>query len=117
MSEYPIVKPILTAKRDAPMKQPRHETLPRIPARALLVAPSNSGKTATLIWMLIEGYRGLFDRIYVFCKTANCDSAWGPLVKYCREELKVPADEQILYDEWDAEAVDRICEEAAAMTA
>ena len=62
---FPKVRPIKPDIEDAPMRQSRYPTLPRLPARALLVAPSASGKTQTLIWMLMEGYRGLFDRIFM----------------------------------------------------
>ena len=71
----PRVRPILPDVPDAPMAQPRYETLPRIPARALLIAPSGSSKTTTLVWWLMVGAKGLFDRIYTFCKTRNCDSS------------------------------------------
>ena len=64
----PKVRPIKPDVPDAPMAQPRYETLPRIPTRALLIGPSGSAKTTTLIWWLMEGAKGLFDRIYIFCK-------------------------------------------------
>ena len=102
---------------DAPMRQPRYETLPRIPTRALLVAPSGSSKTTTLIWWLMEGARGLFDRIYIFCKTGSCDSSWAPLIKHIRNELKVPENEQIMWSDWDPDAVQNIVDTAALMTA
>ena len=92
------------------MRQSRYPTLPRLPARALLVAPSASGKTQTLIWMLMEGYKGLFDRIFIFCKTADCDSAWAPLISYIRNEMKVPASERVLWTDWDGEAVREVME-------
>ena len=75
----PQVRPILPDVPDAPMAQPRYETLPRIPTRALLIGPSGAAKTTTLIWWLMEGAKGLFDRIYIFCKTGSCDSSWAPL--------------------------------------
>ena len=83
----PQVRPILPDVPDAPMAQPRYETLPRIPTRALLIGPSGSAKTTTLIWWLMEGARGLFDRIYIFCKTGACDSSWAPLIKHIRRDL------------------------------
>ena len=55
---FPKVRPIKPDIEDAPMRQSRYPTLPRLPARALLVAPSASGKTQTLIWMLMEGHKG-----------------------------------------------------------
>ena len=98
------------------MAQPRYETLPRIPTRALLIGPSGSAKTTTLIWWLMEGAKGLFDRIYIFCKTGACDSSWAPLIKHIRRDLKVPEGEQVMWSDWDPDAVERIVETAALMT-
>ena len=113
----PRVQPIKPDVPDAPMRQPRFETLPRIPTRALLIAPSGSSKTTTLIWWLMEGAKGLFDRIYIFCKTGSCDSSWAPLIKHIRNELKVPENEQIMWSDWDPDAVQNIVDTAALMTA
>ena len=113
----PRVRPILPDVLDAPMAQPKFETLPRIPTRALLIGPSGSAKTTTLIWWLMEGAKGLFDRIYIFCKTGNCDSSWAPLIKHIRQDLKVPEGEQVMWSDWDPDAVEGIVETAALMTA
>jgi len=102
---------------DAPMRQPKYDTLPRIPTRALLVAPSGSSKTTTLIWWLMVGAKGLFDRIYIFCKTGACDSSWAPLIKHIREDLRVPESEQVMWSDWDPQAVQEIVDTAASMTA
>ena len=112
----PKVRPILPDVPDAPMAQPRYETLPRIPTRALLIGPSGSAKTTTLIWWLMVGAKGLFDRIYIFCKTGACDSSWAPLIRHIRRDMKVPEHEQVMWSDWDAEAVEGIVETAALMT-
>ena len=113
---FPKVRPIKPAVPDAPMPQPKYPTLPRIPTRALLVAPSGSSKTTTLIWWLMVGTLGLWDRIYIFCKTGACDSAWAPLIRHIRRDMKVPEHEQVMWSDWDAEAVEDIIETAALMT-
>ncbi len=65
----------------------------------------------------MEGARGLFDRIYIFCKTGSCDPSWAPLIKHIRNELKVPENEQIMWSDWDPNAVQNIVDTAALMTA
>ena len=92
----PRVRPILPDVPDAPMAQPRSETVPRIPTRALLIGPSGSAKTTTLIWWLMVGAKGLLDRIYIFCKTGACDSSWAPLIKHIHQDMRVPESEQVL---------------------
>ena len=103
--QIPKVRPIKPDIEDAEMTQSRYPTLPRLPVRALLVGPSASGKTQTSIWALIEGFKGLFDRVFIFCKTADCDSAWAPLIPHIRNEMKVPPSERVLWTDEDGEAV------------
>ena len=65
----------------------------------------------------MQGYKGLFDRIFIFCKTADCDSAWAPLISHIRNEMKVPPSERVLWSDWDAEVVRDVMETAKLMTA
>ena len=65
----------------------------------------------------MEGAKLLFDRIYIFCETGACDSSWAPLIKHIRRDLKVPESEQVMWSDWDPDAVQKIVETAALMTA
>jgi len=65
----------------------------------------------------MEGTRGLFDRIYVFCKTGACDSSWAPLIRYVHRDLKVPEGEQVMWSDWYPDAAEGIVQTAALMTA
>jgi len=57
-----------------------------IPFRALVVAPSGSGKSnfiTNLISLFCKGKEGTFDNIYIFCKCAS-----EPLYKYLADKSK-----------------------------
>ena len=47
-------------------KQPSDPVVPKLPSTGILLGPSKSGKTVALISMILEQYRGCFERIYIF---------------------------------------------------
>ena len=52
----PDVKPIDEIKYD--FKQSKHEVVPKLPMRAMIVGPSGSGKSTLLVSMTLDIYRG-----------------------------------------------------------
>ena len=67
-----------------------------------LARPSKSGKTVALISLILEQYRGVFERIYIFSPSINIDDSWIPVKKYIEEDLGVNNErEQAYWDEWD----------------
>ena len=48
-----------------------------------------SGKTVALISLILEQYRGVFERIYIFSPSINVDDGWIPVKKYIEEDLGV----------------------------
>ena len=55
--------------------------------------------------LLLRHYRGKFERIYLYSRSASLDRAWDPLRKYNDEVLNVPATEKVIFDEFDATAL------------
>lgn len=49
---------------------------PKIPFHLLVAGPTMSGKTSIIIKLLVETYRGIFDRIVIFSPTFNSDDCW-----------------------------------------
>ena len=98
-----FVKPHKTDNYD--FAQSKHEQLPTIPFRAIVAAPSGTGKTVLLQSMVLELYRTksgktpFCSRIYIWSPSVNVDPAWKPVNKFIREELGVDEDkEQFCYD-------------------
>jgi len=56
--------------------------------------------------LLLRHYRGAFDRIYLYSRSASLDKGWDPLRKYVEEVQRVNLDqEQCFFDEFDGRAL------------
>jgi hypothetical protein len=56
--------------------------------------------------LLLRHYRGVFDRIYLYSKSATIDRNWDPLRRYVEKELGVDQkEEKTFFDEFDPEAL------------
>ena len=86
-------------------KQPSDPVVPLVPCTGIFLGPSKSGKTVALISLILEQYRGVFERIYVFSPSVNIDDGWIPVKKYI-EGVNTER-EQTYWDEWDEAALRR----------
>ncbi len=68
-------------------KQSKYEMVSKLPTRGLLVAPSNSGKSVMLQNLILNIYRGCFEKIYIFSPSIFIDSVRKPVIEYCEKEL------------------------------
>ena len=68
-------------------KQASDPVVPLVPCTGIFLGPSKSGKTVALISLILEQYRGVFERIYVFSPSVNIDDGWIPVKKYIEEDL------------------------------
>ena len=85
--------------------------------RGILLRPSKSGKTVALTSLILEQYRGVFERIYIFSPSVNIDDGWTPVKKYIEEDLGVNTEwEQTYWDEWDEAALRRIIQQQRKIT-
>ena len=56
--------------------------------------------------LLLRHYRGKFDRIYLYSRSATLDKGWDPLRKYVEEVQHVNQDEeQTFFDDFDPKAL------------
>ena len=56
--------------------------------------------------LLLRHYRGAFDRIYLYSRSASLDKGWDPLRKYVEELQRVNQnDEPTFFDEFDSKAL------------
>ena len=82
-------------------KQSKYDQVPKCPIRALVVGPSGSGKSVALQSMILDIYRGCFNRIYVFSPSINIDSIWDPVKEYQKKEFKPHRDEKLYFDHYN----------------
>ena len=98
-------------------KQPSDPVVPLVPCTGIFLGPSKSGKTVALISLILEQYRGVFERIYIFSPSVNIDDGWIPVKKYIEEDLGVNTErEQTYWDEWDKAALRRIIQQQRKIT-
>ena len=99
-------------------KQPSDPVVPLVPCTGIfLLGPSKSGKTVALISMILEQYRGVFEKIYIFSPSINIDDSWIPVKKYIEEDLGVNTErERAYYDEWDEAALRDIIQRQRKIT-
>ena len=57
----PVIKPYNNDKFVA--KQSKYEMVSQLPTRALIVAPSNSGKSLLLQNIILDIYKGCFEKV------------------------------------------------------
>ena len=70
-------------------KQASDPVVPLVPCTGIFLGPSKSGKTVALISLILEQYKGVFERIYVFSPSVNIDDGWIPVKKYIEQDLGV----------------------------
>eukprot|EP00439_Symbiodinium_sp_Y106_P055711 s5639_g7.t1 len=99
------------------VKQPRDQVVCRTPSNGILCAPSASGKTVLLVSMILEQYRGCFERVYIMSPSIDMDPQWEPVKKYIREDLGVNTDrEPCWFDDWDEGALRQILAQQKKIT-
>ena len=98
-------------------KQPSDPVVPLVPCTGIFLGPSKSGKTVTLISLILEQYRGVFERIYIFSPSIDIDDGWIPVKKYIEQDLGMNTErEQAYWDEWDEAALRRIIQQQRKIT-
>jgi len=79
--------------------------------RLLLNGSSGSGKSTLLTNMVLEIYKGVFSRIYIWSPSINVDTIWNPVKKYIREGMKVDTDkEKCFFEEFMPEELEKVIE-------
>ena len=115
MSDIPIVKPINEIKYE--FKQSKYANVPKVPFRALIFGPSGSGKSVLLVSLILDIYRNVFQRVYVFSPSVNHDSIWLPVKKYVKDELNVNEEkETCFFEEYKTEDLMKIIDTQTKVT-
>ena len=101
----PIIKP--RDSKTFESKQSKYDQCGRLPMRSVVLGPSGSGKTILLQNMILDIYRGCFERIYIMSPSIDVDTTWDPVKKYIEKVMKVKhtKEEPIYFDQYDPEAL------------
>ena len=81
------------------------------------IGPSGVGKTTTAIAMLQGPYRKIYSRVSVFSPSCapGVDPAWDSWRKHVKDVMKVPDDEQTMWDTWEPQELEAIIERHKAV--
>ena len=83
----------------------------KLPVRSILLGPSGAGKGVLLQNMVLDIYKGCFERIYIFSPSINVDVTWLPVKEYLAKTINLRDNEpELYYDFYDAESLERIIE-------
>ena len=76
------------------------------------LGPSGGGKTSTAISLLLGPMRNCFERVYVFSPSCapGVDSTWDAWRKHVKTHMKVPDDEQTMWDTWEPKKLEELIE-------
>ena len=75
----PDIKPLSVKEYD--IKQTKYEVVGKLPIRSVLLGPSGGGKTVLLVNMIMDIYKGLFERVYIFSPSIHVDQTWDVVKK------------------------------------
>ena len=109
MADVPKIEPVKI--KEYTCKQSKYgDLVPKLPTRATILAPSFPGKTVLISNLILDVYKGCFNRIYIFSPTINIDDNWIPVKKYIEKEIKPREDEQVYFDNYNPQDLQDIIE-------
>ena len=89
-NKAPIIKPIKLKQFER--KQSNYEVAPQLPMRSLILSPSGGGKTALLVYLIMDIYKGCFN---IFSPSVEIDHTWQPVKDYIEKEIKPNEKEKV----------------------
>ena len=95
LNNIPIVKSLNIPEYE--YKQSKYDMVPKLPFRSIIVASSTGGTTVLIQNLLLDIYRGSFERVYIFSPSIHADPAFYEVKKYQREVMKVDDTKEDLY--------------------
>ena len=83
------------------------------------IGPSGVGKTTTAIAMLMGPYKNVYSRVYVFSPSCapGIDPAWDSWRKHVKDYMKVPDEEQTMWDTWEPQVLEKLIKRHAKVNA
>jgi len=103
----PNVKPIDEIHYTFP--QSNYQVVPQVSFRAIITGPSGSGKSVLLVNMILDIYRNVFSRVFIWSPSIEVDSIWLPVKKYIKQQMKIDTDkEKCWFEEFNVEDLERV---------
>ena len=111
----PTIEPIKVKEYE--VKQSKYHQCGKLPIRSILLGPSGAGKGILLQNMILDIYRGCFERVYVFSPSINVDMTWIPVKEYLNKTINLSENEPpLFYDTNDQENLEKIIDTQKKVT-
>ena len=111
----PTIEPIKVKEYE--VKQSKYHQCGKLPIRSILLGPSGAGKGILLQNMILDIYRGCFERVYVFSPSSFVDKTWEPVKEYLNKTINLSENEPpLFYDTNDQENLERIIDTQRKVT-
>ena len=105
-SKIPKLEPVKLKTFES--KQSKYEQVGRLPCRSLILGPSGSGQGILLQNLILDVYKGCFERIYIWSPSIDIDQTWRPVKQYIEKEMKVNTEkEKCFFNEYHPEDLER----------
>ena len=83
--------------------------MPSLPFRGILVASSTGGKTVLIQNLILNIYKGSFERIFIFSPSVHVDDTWNSVKKHISDHMNVDTEkEKTYFEEYNPEALNQI---------
>ena len=107
----PQIKPI--QEKIYENKQSKYKHLAKsgkLPAIGCILAPTTGGKTTLIANLILDVYRGAFERIFVWSPTSKkgLDGTWDAVRKYVYGEMGTPEEEDCFFQDFDGAQVQEL---------
>ena len=107
----PQIKPI--QEKIYENKQSKYKHLAKsgkLPAIGCILAPTTGGKTTLIANLILDVYRGAFERIFVWSPTSKkgLDGTWDAVRKYVYGEMGTPEEEECFFQEFRGSQVQEL---------
>ena len=114
-NQVPKIEPIKVKEYE--VKQSKYHQCGKLPIRSILLGPSGAGKGILLQNMILDIYRGCFERVYVFSPSINVDMTWIPVKEYLNKTINLSENEPpLFYDTNDQENLEKIIDTQKKVT-
>ena len=89
--------------------QSKYPNVPQVPFRAIITGPSGSGKSVLLTNMILDIYKNVFERVFIWSPSIEVDSIWLPVKKYIKHQMKVDTEkEKCWFEEFNVQDLEKI---------
>ena len=93
------IKPIKLKEYSS--KQSTYDLAPKVPFRFTLLGPTHSGNSVLISNFILDIYKNVFSKVYIFSQSIFIDQTFEPIKEYLTDELKQQENEQYLFDHFD----------------